>query len=109
MRHEGNKFAAGRQVPEGCRVQKIVPDECTDLLDLLVRNRQKVVQNVEFIQDLQGGGVHGIAAEIAKEVTVLFEYSDLNAGAGEQKAEHNASRTTADDAAGGVERRRRHA
>ena len=46
----------------------------------------------------------GVAAEVAEEVLVLFEYSNGDALASEKKTEHDAGGTTADDAAGGGER-----
>ena len=45
----------------------------------------------------------GVAAEVAEEVLVFFEDGDGDALAGEKEAEHDACRTSADDAAGGGE------
>ena len=45
----------------------------------------------------------GVATEIAEEVGVLFQHRDFNACTSEQEAKHDARRTTADDAACGVE------
>jgi hypothetical protein len=40
-----------------------------------------------------------VAAEVAEEVRVLLEDDDVDAGAGEEQAQHQARRTTARDAA----------
>ena len=45
----------------------------------------------------------GVAAEVAEEVFVFFEHGDVDAGAGEEEAEHDAGRASADDAGGGGE------
>src|SRR4051812_15556784 len=44
-----------------------------------------------------------VAAEVAQEVGMLFQHDDVDAGAPQQKAEHHAGRTTAHDAAGGLD------
>ena len=54
------------------------------------------------MEELEGGGVDGVAAEVAEEVGVLFEDGDVDAGAGEEEAEHDAGGAAADDAAGGL-------
>ena len=46
----------------------------------------------------------GVAAKVAEEVFVLLEYSNGDALAREKDSEHDARRTTTDDAAGGSER-----
>ena len=48
--------------------------------------------------------MHGVAAEIAEEIRVLFQHRDIDAGASEEKAEHHAGRAAAGDGAGGCER-----
>jgi hypothetical protein len=50
------------------------------------------------MHELEGGGVDGVAAEIAQEVFVFFEDDDVDAGAGEEQAEHYASGAAAGDA-----------
>ena len=45
----------------------------------------------------------GVAAEVAEEVRVFFEDGDGDALAGQEVAEHDACRASADDAAGGRE------
>jgi hypothetical protein len=38
------------------------------------------------VEEFEGGGMDGVAAEVAKEVGVLFEDGDRDAGAGEEEA-----------------------
>ncbi len=58
------------------------------------------------MEELEGGGVNGVAAEVAEEVYVFFEDGDFDAGTGEEEAEHDSGGAAADDAAGGVDRLR---
>jgi hypothetical protein len=46
--------------------------------------------------------MHGVAAEIAIEVRVLFEHGDVHAIARKQVAKHHSGWASADDAAGGI-------
>ena len=48
-----------------------------------------------------------VAAEVAKKVAMLLQHGDLHAGAREQKAEHPAGRSAANDATGGFDGRHR--
>src|ERR1700760_4266051 len=47
------------------------------------------------MHQLEGGGMNGIAAEVAVEIGVLFEHGDLAAGACQQIAGHHPGRATA--------------
>lgn len=42
--------------------------------------------------------MNSVAAEIAEEIGVFFENADVNAGAGEQEAEHHAGRPASNNA-----------
>ena len=46
-----------------------------------VRQLQKALGESEFFENFKGGGVDRIAAEIAEEVSVLFEDEHFNASA----------------------------
>ena len=48
--------------------------------------------------------MHGVAAEIAQEVGVLFQHNDVYAGTREQKTEHHPGGPAADNAAARDER-----
>ena len=54
------------------------------------------------MEELECGGVDGVAAEVAEEVFVFFEDSDVDALAGEEETEHHAGGTSANDAARGL-------
>src|SRR5215470_11294470 len=67
----------------------------------LMRQPQDLIEHPQFMHQLQRGGMDGVAAKIAKEVSVLFEHDNFNAGAGEQQPEHYSSGPAADDTTGG--------
>jgi hypothetical protein len=51
-----------------------------------VRQFQKFFQEPEFVKELERGGMHRVAPEVAEEIVMLFENRDLYSGAGEQIA-----------------------
>ena len=63
------------------------------------------LEEAELVEKFESGGMDGVAAEVAEEVFVLFEDSDVDALAGEEEAEHHASWASPDDAASGFLRR----
>ena len=105
LRHEGDEFCDGGKVGEVGHVEALAADDGGEAGDLGVGELEKAVEEAEFVEELEGGGMDGVAAEVAEEVGVLFEDGDGDAGAGEQVAEHHACRTSADDAAGGLMRK----
>src|SRR4030095_201321 len=100
LRHEGNEFAVRRQTREiGHRNGMTVKDPA-DLAQLLMREFKKVGQQSELVHHLESGGMNRVAAEIAKEVGVLFQNDHLHAGAREQVTGHHSRRAaTSNDAA----------
>ena len=50
--------------------------------------REEGVEQAELADDLEGGRVDGVAAEIAQEIGMLLEHDHVDAGAREQEAEH---------------------
>ena len=84
--------------------EALAADDRREAGDLGVGELEEAVEEAELVEELERGGVDGVAAEVAEEVGVLFEDGDGEAGAGEQQAEHDPCRTSADDAAGGCER-----
>ena len=65
---------------------------------------EEFFEKAKLVEKLEGGGMDGVAAEVAEEVFVFFEDSDGDALAGEKKAEHDACGASADDAASCSER-----
>ena len=98
LRHQRDVLGAGRQVGEVGEGVFLVAEECADRLRLLVRQREELVEQAELVHQLQRGGMNGIAAEIAEEVGMLLQHDDVDAGARQQKAEHEPARPAADDA-----------
>jgi hypothetical protein len=82
----------------------LAADDEGEVGDLLVREGEEGFEDAELVHDVEGGGMDGVAAEVAKEVFVFFEDGDVDALAGEEEAEHDAGRASADDAAGSAER-----
>jgi hypothetical protein len=74
-----------------------IADLSHELRKLLMRQAQKLVQQPQLMHEFQSRGVDRVAAEIAKEVGVLLEHDDVDAGTGQEEAEHHAGRTAASD------------
>src|SRR6185437_8863888 len=68
---------------------------------LAVRQLQEFVGKAELIEQFERGRMDGVAAEVAKEVVVLFEDDDGNAGAGQKKAEYGPGGAAPGNGAGG--------
>ena len=72
---------------------------------LVVRALEELVEQPELVHHLERRGVHGVAAEVAQEVAVLFEHRHVDPGAGKEEAGHHPGGAAAGDAAcGGVRR-----
>ena len=100
--HEGDEFGVRGEVREVGDGECFAADGEAMLLNLLVGHGEEVIEEAELVEELLGGGMDGVAAEVAEEVLVLFEDGDVDAGAGEEEAEHHAGGASADDAAGGL-------
>ncbi len=68
-----------------------------------MREFEEGLEEAELVHDAEGGGVDGVAAEVAVEVAVLFADDDVDALAGEEEGEDDAGGASADDADGGLE------
>src|SRR5208283_2959719 len=55
----------------------------------------------EIVEQLERGRMDRVAAKIAKEIRVLFEQEDIDAGARQKKSRHHAGWPAAGDAAAG--------
>jgi len=73
------------------------------MIEALVRKLEEGVEKAELLHDAEGGGVNGVTAEVAIEVSMLFEDGDVDAGAGEEEGKDDAGGASADDASGGLE------
>lgn len=95
--HEADEFAVHGQVGKVGNGDGEVVDDRADFAEFLVGNAEEIVEEAEFVDELEGGGVDGVAAEVAKEVGVFFEDEDFDAGAGEKEAEDHACGASAGD------------
>ena len=100
LRHQGDEAAMRRQMREVCNDDPLVADQTRKLAHLLVRAFEEGVENAELVHDLERGGMDGVAAKVAQEIGVLLQHHDVDAGAGQQEAEHHAGRTAAGNGAG---------
>jgi len=100
LRHEGDVFGDGGEVGEVGHYELAVADGDGHPADFGVGELEEAVEEAELVEELQGGGVDGVAAEVAEEVGVFFEDGDGDARAGEEEAEHDAGGASADDADG---------
>jgi hypothetical protein len=77
----------------------VLADLARELAQLLMRPFEALIEQAELVHDLERGGMDGVAAEIAQEIGVLLEHHHLDAGAGEQIAQHHAGGSASGDAA----------
>src|SRR5437762_2320843 len=64
------------------------------------RRLQHVAGEAQLVEQFECRWMDGVAADIAKEVAVLLENDDVDAGAGEQETEDGPGGATARDCAG---------
>src|ERR1700719_5076897 len=84
---------------EICYLDTLVSDLRPEPVDFLVRALQELVEQAQFVHDLERRGVDRIAAEIAQEISMFFENENRDPGSGEQETEHHAGGTPAGNAA----------
>ena len=103
LRHEGDEFAGRRQGAEIRQRYPGISDQATELADPVVRLLEELVEQPQFVHQLEGRGVNRIATKIAQEIRVFFEHDDVDAGARQQEAEHHPGRAASGYAASGGE------
>ncbi len=108
LRHQRDEFAVRRQVREIDDRQRLVADLHAQAFQLLMRQLEEFVEQAELLHDFERREMDGVAAEIAKEVGVLFQHHHIDAGARQQKAEHHPGRSAAGDAAARFDRQLAH-
>src|SRR6185312_8105380 len=104
LRHQRDELAVRGHVGEIGDRQVIRADLRRQVRHLVVRDLEELIEQAEFVHQLHGRGMNGVAAEIAEEVAVLFEHGDVDTGAGQQIAQHDSSGAAAGDATGRVQR-----
>src|SRR5947199_10399264 len=78
---------------------KLVSDLRAEGADFLVRALQELVEQPQFVHNLEGRRVDRIAAEIPQEIGMLFEDQNRDPGSGKKEPEHHTCRSAARDAA----------
>ena len=78
---------------------KFVAKLTADLSDFLVRTFEEFIEQAEFVDDFEGRRMNRVAAKITKEVSVLLEDDDLDAGPRQQETQHDSGRAAAGNAA----------
>ena len=101
LRHEGDEFADGRKMSEIRDRQIGRADLNAKAPHFAVREFQELIQQTQFVHQLERRRMDRVAAKIAQEIRVFFQHHDIDAGAREQEAEHHAGRTAANDATSG--------
>jgi hypothetical protein len=107
LRHEGDEFAARRQMREISDDDALIADLPGDLAQLVMGPRQEGLEQPQLRHHLERRGVDGVAAEIAQEIGVLLQHDGVDAGARQQRPQHHPRRPAADDAAAGADLARR--
>jgi hypothetical protein len=65
--------------------------------DFAVRPLQEPLEHPKLVEDFHRRRVDGVAAKVAEEIGMLFEYLHPAPGPGEQQAGHHSRRSAADD------------
>jgi hypothetical protein len=99
LRHQGHEFAVRRQMTEIRHLKVFGADLRTERLDLLMRQLQEFVDEAELEHQFERRGMNRVAAKIAKEIGVLLQDHDADAGARQQESEHHPGGSAAGDAA----------
>ena len=108
LRHQRDVFAMGRQVGQIDHANAFVADLRGQMVDLLMRQFQKIIEQTKLVHQFESRRMNGIAAKVAEKIGMLLQHDNIDAGARQQKAEHHPGRATAGDAALGGNRRVRH-
>ena len=82
----------------------IVADLTLEFAHLLMRTFEELLQEAEFMNDVERRGVNGVATKVAQEILVLLQHDDIDAHTRQQKPQHHAGRSAAGDATGCLER-----
>src|SRR5262244_3213305 len=67
-----------------------------------MRSLEKLLENSQFVHQLESGGMYRVTAKIAQKVLVLLKNEHVDARASEKEAEHHSGRTAARNATASV-------
>ena len=99
LRHQRNEFAVGWQMAKIDHLNVFGADLRGQRFDFLMRQLQELVDQAEFKHQFERRRMNRVAAEIAKEIGVLLQHHDPDAGARQQESEHHSGGAAAGDAA----------
>ncbi len=100
LRHESDEFAAGRDMAEIGHLERSASNHGAGGSNLLMEKLQEFGEDSQLVEDIEGGGVHRVAAEITEEVLMFFQHGDAHAGAREKVTQHDSRRSPTDHTAG---------
>src|SRR5215831_14766530 len=83
---------------EICDLKAVTADHSANRPQFLMRHRQQLVENSEFVHHFQCGRMDRVSTEIAKEILMLFQDRDAYPSAREQIRKHDARRTATHNA-----------
>lgn len=100
LRHQGDVLGARGQMREVCHRDVVIANATRRLCHLGVTNLQKLVEKSKLVEKFERGRVNGVSPKVPEKILMLFKNGNRNARTGQEKTEHDASRTAADDATG---------
>ncbi|KIA60475.1 hypothetical protein FG87_36870 [Nocardia vulneris] len=90
---------AGQVFQRGERLQSARGRQ-RDLFELARGQFREFGAETQLVQQVEGGGMHGVAAEVAQEVLVFLQHGHFDTGPGQQQSQHHAGGSTADHQTG---------
>ena len=97
LRHQRDEAAGRPQMGEIGDRKSLSAGQSGQPRRLVMRARQQRLQQPQLGEEIEGCRMHGIAAEIAQEITVLLQHQGLHPGPGEEQPRHHSRRAAADD------------
>src|SRR5262249_7301920 len=104
LRHQRDELAMRGNASEIRSLKPVPANHAADRPQLLVRHRQELVQNSEFVHQFQCRGMDRVSAKIAKEIFMLFEHRNVYALARQQIPQHHARRPATHNATRSLKR-----
>src|SRR5437667_1266436 len=102
--HESEETAVSREMGEIRNCDGILSHLTGELSYFLMRALQELVQNTEFMHNLECGWMDRVTTELTQEIGMLFEYENIDARPRKKKTQHHAGRATSSNAATSVNR-----
>jgi hypothetical protein len=97
--HEGDELAARRQVAEVCQRHDLGAEAGAQRGELLVGQREKLLENAQLAHELERRGMNGVPSEVAEKIRMLLQHDHRHPRAGQEEREHHAGGAAPGDAA----------